>query len=271
MKSKKFLYLASTILILSTQRSMASTWRVITLNPSLTEIIYALDRAGSIVGTVEESDYPENAKKIARIGSYGKPNIEKIIELKPHFVVTFKEGYDEVTPQLNRAKIELLTFDGRGIGDFKKIVTELGERLNAADRAKRLISEWDRQWNSIQKIPKPLSVVIQLEQSPLIVAGGDTFISQILGGCGYANTFQNLKSYPAISLESIHSRNIDIVLILMERLSSETQTQISSHWKKVPNLSKKKILFYDPHRLSRLAPGLPEEAKALCLKLGEKK
>ena len=71
-----FLFLLLNILLAQTP----STPRIVSLNPALTEILFKLDLGNHIVGTTTYSDYPEAAKKIPIIGSYFKPNIEKIIK-----------------------------------------------------------------------------------------------------------------------------------------------------------------------------------------------
>jgi ABC-type Fe3+-hydroxamate transport system substrate-binding protein len=238
--------------------------RIITLNPSLTEIVYALKKDTLLVGTIESSDYPEAAKELIRVGSYGKPNIEKIIELKPDVVITFSEGIDQITPQLKRAKIKLLALKGSSLTDFPKIIETLSEELDAKEQSQKLLKDWNEQWAQLKKAKKPASLLLQLELTPLIVAGHGNFLSEILDRCGYKNAFKNKKGYPTISWEALHGKKIDLVVAMMEDMSRAKLKDIKEKWSSLPPFKNTQVLFYNPHTISRLGPRLPLEAKDFC-------
>ena len=61
--------------------------RIVTLAPSLTEIVYALGLGKELVGDTLQCDYPLPAKKISKVGDYINPNIEKILQQKPTIVL----------------------------------------------------------------------------------------------------------------------------------------------------------------------------------------
>ncbi|HEX4922455.1 MAG TPA: helical backbone metal receptor [Bdellovibrionales bacterium] len=262
--------LALSLLVLTSTASGAADPRLVTLNPAVTEIVFALGHGNKIVGTVNESDEPSEAKALTRVGSYGRPNLEKIIQLKPTAVITFREGIDQVSGTLKRAGIKLLVIEGKTLSDFSKIVTTVGEELAAQDRARTLIEAWDKEWAALEKHPQNPSLVLQLERTPLIIAGGGTFLSEIVSRCGFKNAFAHLNGYPTLSREAIYKKRIDLLVVLMEKLSDSDKEGIRKSWKASPLSKDTPVLFYDPHRLSRLAPALPGEAKRLCKALREK-
>src|SRR5688500_11321732 len=65
--------------------------RVVSLAPNLTEMLFAIGAGERVVGTDDYSNYPDAAKKIAKVGGM-QPNVEKIAALKPDLVIASTEG-----------------------------------------------------------------------------------------------------------------------------------------------------------------------------------
>ena len=108
--------LISLLLITSCQVLVAE--RYITLAPHLTEILYDLNVGDQIVGTVEHSDYPAQAKQIAVIGNFQQLNIESIIALTPKIIFAWPDG----NPEMQLDRLEQL-----GIRIFKSAPADLSE------------------------------------------------------------------------------------------------------------------------------------------------
>ena len=81
--------------------------RIISLSPSITEIVYALDKGKNLVATSSYSNYPSQAKNLPIIGGYTNPQLEKILSLAPTLVIgqTFNQS---TLDKLQRFKIKTL-------------------------------------------------------------------------------------------------------------------------------------------------------------------
>ena len=257
------------ILFLAPGATAAAPKKIVTLNPSLTETLFELGLGSSIVGTVDASDFPEAAKKIERIGSYGRPNVEKIIKLKPDVVLTFKEGIDRITPTLKRANIRLLIFESRSAKDYPEMVKTLGQEFGLIAKAEEHLKKWHAEWQVPPAKNANGKVLLQLEGTPLIVAGGDSFLTEILNRCGFSNAFGDHKGYPTISKEAVSAKKVDFIAVLMENVTDQTRESIQKNWASSPLTRNISVVFYDSHRLSRLGPGLPGEARKFCQALKE--
>ena len=66
--------------------------RIVSLAPHVTELLYAAGAGDKVVGVVQYSDYPEAAKKVARVGGYTSVDMEKVVALKPDLVLAWKSG-----------------------------------------------------------------------------------------------------------------------------------------------------------------------------------
>jgi iron complex transport system substrate-binding protein len=66
--------------------------RIVSLAPSLTELVFAAGGGASLVGTSALSDYPPAARAIARIGDAGRLDVERVIALRPDLVLIWQRG-----------------------------------------------------------------------------------------------------------------------------------------------------------------------------------
>jgi len=248
------------ILLLGVQVFAAeSTDRIISLGPSLTEILYALDLESRIVGVSNFSDYPEAAKKLTRVGPYTRPSMEKIISLKPTLVVTHKEGPNFVTDVFKKSKIPVLAFDAKKLSDFPLIVKNLAAKFQR--NPNKVLQKWETEWALVKKTDKECKVLIQIELRPLFVVGTKTFLTEVLGKCGCTNVV-DLKGYPQFNSEALASLQPNIILSL--KPESVSKKQIISYWKRFKFLKNSKLLVKPADAYSRLGPRLPGAVAKLC-------
>lgn len=73
-------------------RLAASAKRIVSLAPNITEVVYAAGAGDKLVGSVDFSDYPAAAKKLPRVGSYARVDVEAIVALKPDLVLAWDSG-----------------------------------------------------------------------------------------------------------------------------------------------------------------------------------
>ena len=73
--------------------NLFSEERVVTLSPSINEIVYALEMGGNVVANTLHCDYPEESKNILKLGGYNNISLEKVLEVKPTVVIG--QDYDE--------------------------------------------------------------------------------------------------------------------------------------------------------------------------------
>ncbi len=87
--------LASIIVIDDAGRSVelpGKAQRIVSLSPHATELLFAAGATKQVVGTIDYSDYPEQARSIPRIGSFQKIDLERVIALKPDLVIGWQAG-----------------------------------------------------------------------------------------------------------------------------------------------------------------------------------
>ncbi|MGE3974057.1 MAG: ABC transporter substrate-binding protein [Bdellovibrionales bacterium] len=257
-------FIAILLILFVTPQALAKL-RIVSLHPAITENIFALGVGDWIVGTSEFSDYPEEAKQIPRVGD-SRPLVEKIISLKPDLVLNMERDTTGLAETLKRASIRFQTIRANTLSDFSVQIKLLGKILDKDKKAQEVLTEWDKNWAKIKKEnpSQNKSLVIQVEQQPLTIAGGDTFLSELISSCGYSNLFEEKKGYPQISQEVVLQKKPGHVLLLLASEMDASIARQSRLWKKAEEQYRTQFYFSNPNILSRLTPRLPLETMKLC-------
>lgn len=257
--------LSSFFIIFICTQSFAQDFRIVSLSPAITEVLYDLGLEKNIVGTSSFSNYPDAAKNIPTVGSYLNPSIEKIIRLNPTHVLVFREGDPTIEESLKKAKLNFVVLESRTLDDFENIVTELGNVFKIQKKATSVIDAWRNQWSKLNDVPKSEEkILLQVDQSPIYVAGGDTFLSRAFKKCGIDNTFENLDGYKKVSLESVMNRKPEIILVVGMLDQAGNFETVKDFWKTNPATKHAKIIKGNGDILSRLTSRLPKEVIKVC-------
>ena len=101
--------------------------RVVSLAPSITEIVFALNQGHRLQGVTTYSDFPPEALKLPRVGSYVHLDLEKIVSLKPDLCIAIKDGNPRLIAQrLESLRIPVYAVDPDNLKTIMKTVTEIG-------------------------------------------------------------------------------------------------------------------------------------------------
>ncbi len=234
--------------------------RIISLVPSITEELYLLGAEEKIVAVTNYCDYPPQAKKKEKVGTLLEPNIEKILSLKPDFVLTSLAAQDRNT--VNRLKkMGINTFTFREVKHFADISHDfllLARMVGEEKKAKQFLLAKKREIKSlrqkVEELPKT-KVFLELGAKPLMTAGKNTFIDEIINSAGGLNIFQVTNfEYPRVSLEEVVRCNPEVIILAT---MGEITEQESTFWQKYPNLEavkRNRIYTLDANIICRPTP-----------------
>ena len=241
--------------------------RIIAMAPSITEIIYDLGREKRLVGVTQYSTYPPEAKSLPRIGSYVRPDIEKIVDLKPDLCLATKDGNPKhIVDKIVSLGIPVYVINPRNLEEIMDTITRIGSLLQAEKSASALVFEMEGRIGRVQEQVKKGNhrprVFFQIDAEPLFSAGTDTFIHELIHMAGGVNTAAGEISYPRFSWEDIIVLQPEIVLIssMAGGLSPEYLLQSWGKWDLLSAVKNDRIyvvnaeLFDRP--TSRLVDGL---------------
>ena len=117
----------------------ASPKRIVSLAPSMTEIMFALGLGEKIVGVTTFCDYPEEAKKKPKIGGMSNPSLEAVLSLKPDIVVMTTDGNPkEFADRLESLHIKTFISTARRLNQLSDGIKELGKVLGVEERSDKL-------------------------------------------------------------------------------------------------------------------------------------
>lgn len=191
--------------------------RIVSLNGSVTEIIYAVGSQKELIGVDVTSTYPAAAEKLTNLGHVRKLAVESLLALNPTHVVMLE---DEVSPdlksKLKQAKIELVTFKHpNSLDDAKSLVKEVASWLGKEDTSKEIISKIDSDIKQISKLTKKPKVLFVYARGAgtLMVAGEKTPLENMIVLAGGENVGKGFTDFKPLTSESVIVANPDVILM----------------------------------------------------------
>lgn len=195
--------------------------RIVSLAPSLTEILYDLGLGDRVAAVTIYCNHPPRAKMKPKIGGMTDPSLEKIVGLHPDLVVMTEDGnpagLDERLKKLGIRTLRFRTVRLEGLpAAIRTMGTALGVSGTAAKRAERIEKALCRMKERAlsragREARKALFIV---QPDPLLAAGSGTAIDDGLKLLGVENIASDAgNGYPPYSLERVVARAPDVILI----------------------------------------------------------
>jgi iron complex transport system substrate-binding protein len=236
--------------------------RIVSLAPSVTEILYDLGLGDQIIAVTTFCDYPPEAMDKPKIGGYSNPSIESIVAMKPDLVVMIDDGNPiEIQDRLKKLDIKTYVFRAKRLKELPQGIRDLGIVLGIRDRAfkraakvENVIHKYERQ---AQKSPpryfrKKAIFIIQPE--PLIVAGPGTIIDDALKLLGLQNIASDATSpYPKYSIEEVIRQSPDIIFMGQGPMTREISKGLLRRLGSLEAIKKERV-YYTSESLYRLTP-----------------
>jgi len=248
--------------------------RIISLAPSITEILFSLGLGDRIVGVTTFCDYPEEAKKKPKVGGMWTPSLEAILNLKPDLVAVSTNGnHKEFEERLRSMGIRTHVFTARRLSELPGDLREAGRIFGADKRAEALAKEIETTLVRFKR-PAPLRkkrVFFIVWPDPLVAAGPETLIDDVLNLLGAENVAGKARvSYPKYSIEELIRQAPDIIVIGdMREGIQKVSAGLLKRLQSVPAVKNNKV-FYIGDNLYRLGPRTIKGIEELSRLIGEK-
>lgn len=238
--------------------------RIITLAPNLTEMIYSLGLQKHLIGNTLYCNYPEEAKKIEKVGDMLTYDFEKIITLKPDLLFISVEGNTKETyDKFRELGLKIFVSNPRNYQGIKKTYMDFGKIFGVEKRAADQIAKWDSVINFISASSKnnsKKSAALMVEVSPIMIAGESTFFNEFFEICRIENIASGIKmNYPVFSREELLKQNPDYIFYpaaLDDEL--ERVVNIYPEWKRLKSIKDKNFFLVDRDLYSRPGPRFAE-------------
>lgn len=248
--------------------------RLVTLTCSNTEIVHALGRSSWLVGCDDHSDWPVDVVGgLPRVGPDLGIDVEKVAALKPDLVLASLTvpGHEKIVSKLQAAELPYVVTEPISIGDVYADVRLLGDRLDAAEQAQRVVakmrSELERTPPAEKRGRQP-RVLVEWWPRPVIVPGRDSWVTQLLECAGGRNPMSDraVKSSP-ISDDEAKAFEPDAVVISWCGVKLEKYRPAEVYkrqaWAELPAVKNKRVYCISEAHLGRPSPRLVDGYKAL--------
>jgi len=248
--------------------------RVVSLAPSITEIVFSLGQEDRLAGVTRFSDFPEAAKNLPKVGSYVHLDLEKIVSLKPDLCIAIKDGNPRaVVNRLESLGIPVYAVNPRNLETVMKTLTEIGSFLNAGEKANSVVQEMK---SRIQGVKTKIAYVtyrprvfFQIGIAPIVSVGTDTFAHELIELAGGNNLSKGPIPYPRFSKEQVLSLSPEVFIItsmsrntIFERVKKEW-----SKWPSLPAVRDKRIHLEDSNLFDRPTPRLVDGLENLARRI----
>jgi len=191
--------------------------RLISLAPSITEVVYALGLGDRLVGDTDYCDFPPEARNKPHVGAMLNPSLERIVALKPDLVLgTADANRRQTADQLERLGVPLYGLRAHTVDETLHSIEDLGRILGREREAEGLVEQLRARIESVERRvagqPRP-KVLFVVWYRPLITAGPHTFIADVVAHAGGLSISNDLRGeWPRLSLEEVLRRAPDVIL-----------------------------------------------------------
>ncbi|WP_245950881.1 helical backbone metal receptor [Chitinophaga dinghuensis] len=191
--------------------------RIISLVPSQTELLYSLGLEEQVVGITKFCVHPDTwFRTKTRVGGTKQVNMDTIRSLRPDLIIANKEENTKSDIEALMQEYPVWVSDIHTLEDAYGMMAGIGAITHTSNRAAAMIAEISQDFSDLRPLSKPLTAAYFIWRQPWMVAGGDTFIQQMLKACGIQNVFGELTRYPEITMEQLKASHCDLVLLSSE-------------------------------------------------------
>ena len=244
--------------------------RIVSLIPSITEILFAIGAGDRVVGcTIYCTQPPEGVATKVRVGGEKNPKLELIRDLGADLVIAnVEENVREHVETLRAWGIPVHVTYPRTVADGIRLVGELGALLEAGPRARGLEAELRARYDEVRAAAagrRPRRVFCPIWRKPYMTINRDTYIHDMLAVAGGENVFAaEAKRYPEITLDDVAASGAEVILLPDEpyRFRRVHQADFAPH-ADLPAVRDGRIHLVDGKLLSWYGPRIAEALQVL--------
>jgi len=243
--------------------------RIISLAPSITEMLFALGLNEEIVGVTEFCDYPPAALEKPKVG-YSRPNLESIVGLQPDLLLAPKSFMRvDLLQKLEQLKIPTFVFAPQTVEEIMAHIQMLGRMVGRSHEGNAQTVELRKQISTLSQqvdgLPRPTMLYV-LNSNPLITVGPGSFIHHLIELAGGRNAAEEATTpYPRLTMEEVLRQNPDFLVFPVGRFEGIPQSEQDT-WKRWDTLNAVKhdrLFQVQSDLLNRPGPRIIEGLKQL--------
>ncbi len=252
------------VMLLAISAQAMAVERVVSLAPSLSEIVVELGAADLLVGVLDGGERPAALAQVPSVGQYGQLNMERLLSLKPDLILLWPGSVGPAQrEQLLRLNIPVYVAEPHSLEQLTTQVQSIAEQLGRADAGRQLAAQLRQRLAELRQRyqrAEPLRVFYQVWNQPLYTVGGGQIISDALNVCGARNVFDDLKlPAPQVSIESVLQRDPEMILA-----GDQAQVDAWKAWPQITAVARGALMVVPDKGLERPSGQMIEAVAKLC-------
>ncbi|PTS92196.1 cobalamin-binding protein [Pseudomonas sp. HMWF006] len=252
------------VLLLACAGPVLASLRVVSLAPSLSEIVVELDSADLLVGVLDAGERPATLKDVPSVGRYGQLDMERLLSLKPDLLLLWPGSVGPAQrDQLKRLNIPTYVAEPHTLEQLSAQIEAIAAQLGRPERGVKLAAQLRAKLEGLRQHyhrDAPLKVFYQVWDKPLYTVGGGQIISDAFELCGARNVFADLSlPAPQVSIEAVLQRNPEVILA-----GDQAQLDAWKAWSQVDAVARGQLLLVTDKGLERPSGQMIEATAKLC-------
>lgn len=208
--------------------------KIISLVPSLTELLFDFGLGDKVIGRTRFCIHPKKAvTDVPVIGGTKNPRVEDILSLEPDLIIANKEENRKTDIEQLEIDTEVMVTDIRTIEEALISIYDIANRVGVPDKARKLIAEIQQEMDHIPDEPA-LRTAYFIWREPWMTVGNDTYIHSVLSRWNLQNVYEQKTRYPNTTLQELADKAPELII-----LSSEPYPFKEKHIKEVGSVCPK--------------------------------
>ena len=246
--------------------------RIVSLTPSLTEILFALKMDQRVVGVTDSCDYPMEVKHIPHVGCWFDPDMETLFALKPDIVLGLQTAHSQIRLQLESVGIRVVLVNPITVNETITDITRLGEllsvrelSLNLATKHRSRLLAVDDGVSAIGRENKlTISRILDVEDGRFHVAGPLSFQYDIISRAGGLNVTGSIpEAYPKITLTQLREWDPQVVFNCGFDLNGLPGIANKPEWRSLSAVQSGNVYSFDCGLTCRTGPRIVDMVELL--------
>ena len=247
----------------------APALRIVSLNPSTTELLFALGAGGRLVGRTTYDVWPVAARALTDLGPGLRPNVEAVLAMRPDLVILYaSDDNRDAARRLRAAGVPTASYRVDRIAEFERVTRALGALTGDTSAARAMVDSvmatLERVRAATATLPRP-TVFWPLYDQPLLAVGGGSYLNELVEIGGGRNVYGFMPApSPRITVEDLVKRDPEVILLPP---SSRDRYLADVRWRTLRAVREGRVLPVDTNLVLRPGPRLGEAARSIAMLL----